>query len=67
MQNPASIDDLAQGVSSPAEAVQVYTAARLAIDPDTHEENEYLAGLAERLGIDAKLVAHIDATAAAAA
>ena len=67
LQNPATIDDLAQGVGSPAEAVQVYTAARLAIDPDTSEENEYLAGLAERLGMDAKLVAHVDATAAAAA
>lgn len=65
LQKPATIDDLAEGVRTPAEAVQVYTAARLAIDPDTHEENEFLAGLAERLGIDAKLVAHIDATAVA--
>ncbi len=67
LQNPATIDDLAEGVSSPTEAVQVYTAARLAIEPDTHAENTYLAGLAQRLNIDAKLVAHIDATAAAAA
>jgi uncharacterized membrane protein YebE (DUF533 family) len=67
VQNPASVDDLAGAVTTPAEAVQVYTAARLAIDPDTNEENEFLAQLAKRLGIDANLAAHIDATAHAAA
>ena len=67
VQNPASIDDLASACSSPAEAVQVYTAARMAIDPDTRAEAEFLGQLAARLGIDAKLAAHIDATAHAAA
>lgn len=66
IQSPADVEDLAAACSSPAEAVQVYTAARLAIDPDTRAEKEFLAALAERLGIDAQLAAHIDATARAA-
>jgi uncharacterized membrane protein YebE (DUF533 family) len=66
IENPASVEDLAQGCSSAQEAVQVYTAARLAIDPDTEEESEFLTALAQQLGMDANLVAHIDATAAAA-
>lgn len=66
IQNPASIEDLAQACSSGEEAVQVYTAARLAIDPDTEQESEFLTSLAQQLGMDANLVAHIDATAAAA-
>jgi uncharacterized membrane protein YebE (DUF533 family) len=65
--SPASAQDLAGAVGSPAEAVQVYTAARLAIEPDTRTEQQFLAELAESLGIDDQLAAHIDATARAAA
>jgi uncharacterized membrane protein YebE (DUF533 family) len=61
--NPATVDELANAVSSPAEAVQVYTAARIAVEPDTEEEHEFLLALADRLGIDANLAAHIDAAA----
>jgi uncharacterized membrane protein YebE (DUF533 family) len=67
IQSPATAEDLANAVGSPQEAVQVYTAARLAIDPDTRAEGQFLAELAQRLGIDADLAAHIDATANAAA
>lgn len=67
IENPASTDDLASAVATPEQAVQVYTAARLAIEPDTNAENAFLEELAERLGIDANLAAHIDATAQAAA
>ena len=63
IQNPASVDDLAAAVTSPEEAVQVYTAARVTIDPDDAEEHEFLTELADRLGIDADLAAHIDAAA----
>ncbi len=66
MENPASAEDLAGAVTSPTEAVQVYTAARIAIDLDTQDEAQYLADLAQRLGIDAQLAAHIDANARAA-
>jgi uncharacterized membrane protein YebE (DUF533 family) len=65
--NPATAEELASGVSSPEEAVQIYTAARIAIDPDTHEEQEFLASLAEALGIDDELVAQVDAAARGAA
>lgn len=65
--NPASADDLAAGVTSPEIAVQVYTAARVAIESDSAAEKDFLASLAGSLGIDAKLAAHIDATARSAA
>jgi uncharacterized membrane protein YebE (DUF533 family) len=60
---PATPDELADAVPGPEAAVQVYTAARLAIDPDTRPEKAFLASLADKLGLDAKLVAHIDAAA----
>jgi uncharacterized membrane protein YebE (DUF533 family) len=62
---PATLDELA-AVASPEEAVQVYTAARVAVDPDAEEEHEFLVALAERLGIDDQLAAHIDAAARSA-
>ena len=63
IKHPATVDDLAKAVSSPAQAVQVYTAARIAVDPDIEEEHEFLVALADRLGIDVNLAAHIDAVA----
>lgn len=65
--NPASINDIVGSIGSPEEAIQVYTAARIAIEPDSAQEKTFLANLAGALGIDAKLAAHIDATARAAA
>lgn len=64
---PPTVAQIADVVSSPEQAVQVYTAARIAIDPDTAGEKQFLAGLAQALGIDAKLAQHIDATARNAA
>ncbi|HJU32283.1 MAG TPA: DUF533 domain-containing protein, partial [Hyphomicrobiaceae bacterium] len=64
--NPASVDDLAGTVSSQEQAVQVYTAARITVDPDEEEEHEFLVALAQRLGLDDDLAAHIDATARSA-
>jgi uncharacterized membrane protein YebE (DUF533 family) len=62
--NPLDAQGLV-GMASTAEvAAQVYTAARLAIDPDTEEEQTFLADLAAGLGLEADLVAHIDAAAA---
>ncbi len=65
--NPASAEDLAAAVGSQQAAVQVYTAARVAIEADSPAEQDFLATLADRLGIDNKLAAHIDATARSAA
>ena len=64
--NPATVDDLAAAVASQEEGVQVYTAARVAVDPDVEEEHEFLVALAARMGIDDNLAAHIDATARSA-
>jgi uncharacterized membrane protein YebE (DUF533 family) len=63
---PASVEELAGAVGEPAMAAQVYTAARLTIDPDEDAEKEFLAALAQALGLDGQLVAHIDAAAESA-
>ena len=65
--NPATPAELAAGVASPEEAVQMYTAARLAIDLDSNEEHVFLTSLAEELGIDDALAAQVDAAARATA
>lgn len=65
--NPATVEELAAAVSSPEEAVQVYTAARVAVDVDTDAEHEFLVNLAKALGIDDHLAAQVDAAARAAA
>ncbi|MFM8749035.1 tellurite resistance TerB family protein [Rhabdaerophilum sp.] len=61
--NPADPVTLAQGITNPEEAAQVYAAARLAIDPDTADEQAFLKALAGELQLDPSLVAHIDAAA----
>lgn len=67
LNNPATTADLAAAVNGDAEAVQVYTAARIAVDVDNDEEHDFLVALANDLGLDQELVAHIDATARQAA
>lgn len=64
--NPADLATLNDGITNPTQAAEVYTAARLAIDPDTQEEKDFLAALASELGLEANLVAHIEAAAASA-
>jgi uncharacterized membrane protein YebE (DUF533 family) len=63
VQRPPSPADLASEVSSPEQAAEVYTAARIAVDVDSEEEHAFLAALAERLGIDEELAAHVEAVA----
>lgn len=67
MSNPTTADDLAAAVGSQEEAVQVYTAARIAIDADTAAESAFLAELAGALQLDPALVAHVDQTTRASA
>lgn len=67
LNSPATTSQLARGVHGDAEAVQVFTAARIAIDLDTDQEHDFLVRLADDLGLDRQLVAHIDATARQAA
>jgi uncharacterized membrane protein YebE (DUF533 family) len=61
LNSPAQIADIVAACQSPEEAVQVYTAARMAITPDSGAERAFLAELAAGLGIDTQLAAHIDA------
>lgn len=61
--DPATVDELAEPVETPEKAAQVYAAARVAIDPDTMQEREFLRQLAEALDLDPQLRAHIDAAA----
>lgn len=62
--SPADVEELAAGVTDPDKAAQIYTAARLAIDPDTLQEREFLRRLQEALDLDDELVAQLDAAAA---
>ncbi len=64
--NPADITTLAEGIATPDEAAEVYAAARLAIDPNTQEERDFLAALASSLALEPGLIAHIDAAASSA-
>jgi uncharacterized membrane protein YebE (DUF533 family) len=63
MNNPASIEDLVAAVSSEGEAIQLFTAARMAIDFDSQSEQQFLLTLADELEISPELVQHIDAAA----
>jgi uncharacterized membrane protein YebE (DUF533 family) len=67
LNSPRSIQQLAASVASPQEAVQLYTAARIAVADNSPAEKQFLANLAAALGIDPKLAAHVDATTKAAA
>ena len=64
---PATVAELTTGLSSPEEALQVYTAARIAVDPNSAEEHAFLSALAEALGIDDALAEQVDAAARGAA
>lgn len=67
LNNPPSIAALANAVKDAEHAAQVYTAARIAIDVNDAREVQFLRDLADALGIDPQLAAHIDASARAAA
>lgn len=64
--DPASITQLASAATSEEIAMQIYTAARLAIEPDTPAERAFLKELSGALSLPGGLIAHIDATASAA-
>lgn len=66
MANPATVEQLVAAASTPVIAAEIYTAARIAINPDAPAEKDFLAGLAGSLNLEAELVANIDAAANAA-
>jgi uncharacterized membrane protein YebE (DUF533 family) len=63
--SPATVDDIADRVQTPEKAAQVYAAARLAIDPDTRQEREFLRQLSESLDVDPDMARQIDDAAGA--
>ena len=65
-ESPASCEDLAAAADTPEVATQVYTAARLAIEPDTEPERAFLGRLADALGLARDLVEQLDQSAAQA-
>lgn len=64
--DPASIEELSDPVKTPEKAAQVYAAARVAVDPDSIQEREFLRQLAEALDLEPALKAHVDEAAAGA-
>ena len=63
---PVDLDALVASAKTEAQRVELYTAARLAIEPDTRAERGFLDLLAGRLGLPDPLVDHIEATVSAA-
>ena len=63
---PLDLDVLVAAAQTDAQKVELYTASRLAIDPDTRAERGYLDLLAGRLGLPDALVEHVEATVSAA-
>lgn len=66
LERPIDIDSLVAQVRTDAQKVELYTASRLAIDPDTNAESSYLKSLAQRLRLPHALVDHIEATVSSA-
>ena len=57
---PATVEELASAAASPETAAQVYAAARLAIEPDTAQERDFLTRLADAMKLDAKIKREVD-------
>ena len=64
--DPVDIDALVAAARTEEQKVELYTASRLTIEPDSRAERGYLDLLAGRLGLDDALVDHIEATVSAA-
>ncbi|CAM3322123.1 MULTISPECIES: DUF533 domain-containing protein [Methylobacterium] len=63
--SPAEIDEIAERVDDPDAAARIYAAARLAIDPDTLQERQFLKMLAEALDVPGEATARIERDIAA--
>ena len=60
LERPLDLDTLVAGAKTDAQKLELYTASRLTIDPDTRTERGYLDLLAGRLGLPDALVDHVD-------
>ncbi len=66
LEKPVDMDLLVASAKTEAQRVELYTASRLAIDPETRAERGYLDLLAGRLQLPDALVDHVEATVAEA-
>ena len=66
LERPLDLDTLVAGAHTEVQKLELYTASRLTIDPDTRAERGYLDLLAGRLGLPDALVDHVEATVSAA-
>lgn len=62
LDKPLDLDAIVAAAQTEAQRVELYTASRLAIEPDTRAERGYLDLLAGRLKLPDALVDHIEAT-----
>ncbi|MFC6489136.1 tellurite resistance TerB family protein [Nitratireductor sp. GCM10026969] len=67
LERPVDLDALVAAAETDAQKVELYTASRLAIEPETRAERGYLDMLAGRLKLPDVLVDHIEATVSQAA
>ncbi|QDZ02756.1 DUF533 domain-containing protein [Nitratireductor mangrovi] len=66
LKNPVDLDALVSAARTEAQRVELYTASRLAIEPESRAERGYLDMLAGRLQLPDALVDHIEATVSSA-
>jgi uncharacterized membrane protein YebE (DUF533 family) len=66
LEKPLDLDELVSLAKTEAQRVELYTASRLTIEPDSRAERGYLDLLAGRLQLPDALVDHIEATVSAA-
>ena len=66
LERPLDLDALVALAQTDAQKVELYTASRLAIEPDSRAERGYLDLLAGRLQLPDALVDHVEATVSAA-
>lgn len=66
LSTPIDLDAIVGAATTESQKVELYTASRIAIEPDGRAERGYLDLLAGRLGLDDALVDHIEATVASA-
>lgn len=66
LEKPLDLDELVSLAQTEAQRVELYTASRLTIEPNTRAERGYLDLLAGRLQLPDALVDHVEATVSAA-
>ena len=62
LEKPTDLDELVGSATTDAQKIELYTASRLTIAPDSRAERGYLDLLAGRLQLPDALVEHVEAT-----